>query len=144
MTDLVVNDTLTLPSAELAWTAVRSGGSGGQNVNKVSTKVELRFDLPHSAVLGLSVRARLMTLASGRLDAAGRVLITCDETRSQSQNLELARERLAVLVRAALVKPKARRKTKPSRASKERRLTAKRHEGQKKASRRGSDDGSRY
>ena len=143
MTDLVISDALTLPSAELVWTAVRSGGPGGQNVNKVSTKVELRFGLRESVVLGGGVKARLAALASGRLDASGRIVITCDETRSQSRNLELARERLALLVRASLVKPKARKKTKPSRASKERRLTSKRHAGEKKASRRGSHDGSR-
>ncbi len=139
MTDLFITDALTLPSAELAWTAVRSGGPGGQNVNKVSTKVELRFDLQGSVVLGAAVRARLATLARGRLDANGRILITCDETRSQLRNLELSRERLAELVRAALVRPKARRPTRPSRGSNERRLTAKRMTGEKKAGRRGGD-----
>jgi ribosome-associated protein len=140
MTDLVVSHALTLPSAELAWTAVRSGGPGGQNVNKVSTKVELRFDLRHSVVLPASVKARLAAREGGRLDAEGRLLIVCDETRSQPRNLELARARLAELVRAALVKPKVRRPTKPTRASKERRLSAKRHDGEKKASRRGGFD----
>jgi ribosome-associated protein len=140
VTDLVVSHALTLPSAELVWTAVRSGGPGGQNVNKVSTKVELRFDLRHSVVLTASVKARLAARERGRLDAEGRLLIVCDETRSQPRNLELARERLAELVRAALVKPKVRRPTKPTRASKERRLSSKRHEGEKKASRRGNFD----
>lgn len=138
MTDLVVTQALTLPSVELEWTAVRSGGPGGQNVNKVSTKVELRFDLRHSVVLSSAVKARLTARERGRLDAEGRLLIVCDETRSQPRNLELARERLAELVRAALVKPKTRRPTKPTRASKERRLSTKRHEGEKKARRRGS------
>lgn len=143
MTDLTVTSALTLPSAELEWTAVRAGGPGGQNVNKVATKVELRFDLARSVVLTTAVRARLTSLARGRLDADGRILITCDETRSQPQNLERARERLAELVRAALVRPKARRPTRPTRGSNERRLNQKRKDGEKKAGRRGGD-GSRY
>jgi ribosome-associated protein len=144
MSDLTITSALVLPDAELAWSAVRSGGPGGQNVNKVATKVELRFDLARSVVLSPSVRARLAALARGRLDADGRLVIVADETRSQARNLELARARLAELVRAALVKPKPRRPTKPSRGAKERRLGDKRRESEKKARRRGGDDGSRY
>jgi ribosome-associated protein len=144
MTDLPVNQTLVLPSGELEWTAVRSSGPGGQNVNKVSTKVELRFDFAQSSVLSVSVRGRLAALVRGKLDAEGRLVLTSDETRSQARNLELVRERLAALVRAALVPPKPRRKTKPSRASKERRLTGKRHQSEKKEGRRGPDGRSRY
>src|SRR5690606_35611987 len=110
MSDLRVGAGLVLPEAELDWTAVRSGGPGGQNVNKVATKVELRFDAASSSVLSDAVRARLLRLARGRLDADGRIVITCDETRSQRRNLELARERLAALVGRALVAPKPRRK----------------------------------
>lgn len=143
MSNLTITSALVLPSAELEWTAVRSGGPGGQNVNKVSSKVELRFDLARSAVLSSAVRARLTALARGRLDADGRLVVVADDTRSQAQNLELARERLAALVRAALVKPKPRRPTKPSRAAKERRLGDKRRESAKKIERRGGDR-SRY
>jgi ribosome-associated protein len=136
MTDpLTVTSSVVIPGDELVWTAVRSGGPGGQNVNKVATKVELRFDAERSGALAPSVKARLLARAAGRLDAAGRVLIVADETRSQSQNLELARERLAALVRAALVPPKKRKKTRPTRASKERRLEHKRQVGEKKRSR---------
>jgi ribosome-associated protein len=109
-------------------------------VNKVSTKVELRFDLRQSVVLSPSVKGRLMAQERGRLDAAGRLVVTCDETRSQSQNLQLARERLALLVSTALIKPKIRRPTKPTRGSKERRLSGKRRDSEKKAGRRGSFD----
>jgi ribosome-associated protein len=134
--DLRVNDDLFIPGAELEWTAVRSGGPGGQNVNKVSTKVELRFDVSGSTVLSVAVRARLVARARGRLDSSGRIVITADDTRSQSRNLELARERLAALIASAIPAPKARKKTKPSRASKARRVNEKRQTGEKKRTRR--------
>lgn len=135
MSDLRVGAGLVLPEAELDWTAVRSGGPGGQNVNKVATKVELRFDAASSSVLSDAVRARLLRLARGRLDADGRIVITCDETRSQRRNLELARERLAALVGRALVAPKPRRKTKPSKAAQQRRVEEKRKVGARKRER---------
>jgi ribosome-associated protein len=144
MSNLTVTSTLVVPASELAWTAVRSSGPGGQNVNKVATKVELRFDFAASRVLSAPVRARLAVLAAGRLDADGQLVVTSDETRSQARNLELARERLAALLRAALVAPKPRRKTKPSRGAKERRLSTKRLQSEKKAGRRGPEGGSRY
>ena len=137
--DLSVTVTLSIPAAELEWTAVRSSGPGGQNVNKVSTKVELRFDFVASEVLAAPVKARLARLAAGRLDAEGRIVIVSQATRFQAQNLEDAREKLASLIRAALVAPKRRRPTRPSRAAKERRLDTKRRTSEKKRGRRGLD-----
>lgn len=136
MDDLVVNETLVVAGSELTWSAVRSGGPGGQNVNKVATKVVLRFD-PRSPSLPLHVAARLSRMTSERLDSEGCIVVRCDETRSQAQNLELARERLAELIRAACVVPKRRRATRPSNAQKRARLTDKRRTGAKKQDRRG-------
>lgn len=138
--DLVVTSRVVIPAAELEWRASRSSGPGGQNVNKVSTKVELRFDLAASTALDAGARARLERLAAGRLDADGKLLIVSQSTRSQAQNLEQARERLAELVRRALTPPKPRKATRPTRASKERRLKAKRHASETKRGRRNVRD----
>ena len=137
---LYVDPRVTLPGGDLAWTAVRSSGPGGQNVNKVSSKVELRFDLPGTRALGPEVKARLRAIAAHKLDAEGRVLLTSQRTRDQVKNLADAREKLAELVRRALFVPKTRRPTKPSRGSKERRLESKRHDARTKAGRKVSDD----
>jgi ribosome-associated protein len=137
MEDLIITETLTIPAHELEFTAVASGGPGGQNVNKVATKVQLRWDLPHSEALPEWARDRVRALAgSRRLDADGRVLITATNTRSQDRNLELARERLAALIRDALARPRPRRATRPTRASKARRLDDKRRQAEKKQGRR--------
>jgi ribosome-associated protein len=135
MEDLVVNSSLVIPERELTWVAVRASGPGGQNVNKVSSKVELRFDFEESDLLTPSVKARLRALAQHRLDAEGRVLLVSQATRNQPQNLEDARSRLAELIAQALIVPKRRRKTKPSRAAKIKRVTNKRKNSQKKQSR---------
>src|SRR5690606_29195710 len=103
--DLVVSPAVVIPDAELAWTAARSSGPGGQNVNKVASKVELRFDFAASGALSAPVKARLRALATSRLDAEGRILVTSQLTRDQSRNLEDARQKLAELIRAALVVP---------------------------------------
>ena len=133
--DLVVTPNLTIPARELDWVAVRSSGPGGQNVNKVSSKVELRFDFEASEALLASVKTRLRGLARHRLDADGCILIVSQLTRNQPQNLKDARQRLAELIAQALIVPKRRRKTKPSLAAKKRRVKDKRATSLKKQSR---------
>jgi ribosome-associated protein len=135
MEDLRIREGVTIPARELSFTAVASGGPGGQNVNKVATKVKLRWDLPNSTVLPDWARTRLIALAGRKLDADGAVLISSSTTRSQERNLELALVRLAALVNEAFERPKPRRATKPSAAVHRRRLDDKRRVGQKKASR---------
>ena len=135
MESLVVRPGIVVPERELVWAAVRASGPGGQNVNKVSSKVELRFDFEASSALAASVKARLRALAQHRLDGEGRILIVSQVTRNQPQNLEDARQRLAELIARALVAPKLRRATKPSRAAKRRRINDKRVNSQKKQSR---------
>ena len=132
---LVVTPHIVIPATELAWTAVRASGPGGQNVNKVASKVELRFDLPNTEALPPSAKARLARLAKNRLDADGCILITSQLTRDQRQNLEDAREKLADLVRRALVPPKRRRPTRPTRSSQRKRVDQKRKHSEKKQSR---------
>ena len=126
---------VVIPEAELRWTAVRASGPGGQNVNKVSSKVDLRFDFEDSAALSDELKARLRVKAAPRLDAEGQIQITSQLTRNQSDNLEDAREKLAALLRSAMVTPKVRRKTKPSRAKKAKRVAEKRVHAAKKQSR---------
>ncbi len=111
-----------VPASALTFTACRSGGAGGQHVNKSSTKVELRVAL--AAITGLSLRAqeRLARLAGERLTADGELILTCDETRSQRSNRELVVERLAELVRDAKAVPAVRRASKPTWGSVQRRL----------------------
>ena len=126
---------LTIPEAELRWTAVRASGPGGQNVNKVASKVVVRFDFEACDALSEELKARLRVSARARLDAEGRIQITSQLTRNQADNLDDARQKLAALLQAALVVPKRRRKTKPSRAKKAARVADKRVQAQKKQNR---------
>src|SRR5258706_15087051 len=123
---LVVSPALTIPADELRWTAVRSSGPGGQNVNKVSSKVELRFDFERSKVLEADTKARLRAMAASRLDAEGQILIVSQATRDRQRNLDDARAKLGELLLRACERPKRRRPTAPSRGATERRLNEKR------------------
>jgi ribosome-associated protein len=137
---LVVDPRVTIPAEELSWTAVRASGSGGQNVNKVSSKVQLRFDAASSTALDAATRARLLALAGSRADRAGVVTIESQATRDQRRNVEDARAKLADLVRRSLERPKARRATRPTRSSQRARLDDKARRGRTKRDRRGGDD----
>jgi ribosome-associated protein len=132
MTDLRIDAGLVIPASDLSWTAARSSGPGGQHVNKTASKVELRFDLAGTRALTAWTKARLRTLARGRLGADGQIRVVSQKTREQAKNLDDARERLAIIIREALVVPKPRRKTRPTKASKTRRINAKRQQSAKK------------
>ena len=134
-----VTDTLSLDEREVEERFVRASGPGGQNVNKVSTAVELRFNVAASR-LPFDVKDRLRQLAGSRISSDGILLIDSREHRLQSQNREAARERLAALIRQALVRPRARRATKPKAGARERRLSEKKLRGSIKANRGRSRD----
>ena len=129
-----VTDDVVLDDREVSERFVRASGPGGQNVNKVSTAVELRFNVLASS-LPPDVKERLVKLAGGRVTADGVLLIDSRESRTQAQNRLAARGRLIELIKQALVRPRKRRKTKPGPAAREKRLTTKKIRGETKASR---------
>ena len=138
-----ITRSISIDEDEISEVFVRASGPGGQNVNKVSTAVQLRFDVAHSPSLPDDVRERLIRLAGNRMTDGGEIVIDARQFRTQLKNRQDARERLVELIRRAAVRPKPRRRTKPTRASKERRLDTKRRKGRSKEQRRrvtGSDD----
>jgi ribosome-associated protein len=133
---IVVSPTLTIPASELTFRATRAGGPGGQHVNTSSTRIELMWDLTHSKVIDETVRARLLEKLASRLDAEGMVRVVASDRRSQRQNREAAADRLAAIVKQALVVKRKRRATRPTASSREQRLAEKKHRGERKRDRR--------
>ena len=137
MDRLEITRTLSIPTAELSVAFSRSSGAGGQNVNKVSTRVEMRFDVAQSISLSEGQRAMLLDRLSSRLTATGVLVVNSDRHRTQGRNREDCQERLAAILAQALKPPPPkRRKTHPGRAAQRRRLDAKKRQGEKKSSRR--------
>jgi ribosome-associated protein len=132
---LIITPDIVIPDEELEWKFIRSGGPGGQNVNKVSSAAQLRFLLPQNSSLPVSVRNRLRRLAGQKLIDDGSILFKSMSERSQDQNRRAALSRLEELIRAALVEPKIRKKTRPTKGSQERRIETKKRRGAAKQQR---------
>ena len=133
---ITITDNIALDEAELEERFVRASGPGGQNVNKVATAVQLRFDVAHSPSLPDRLRARVLRLAGARATASGSIVITADRFRSQSRNRADAQERLVELIRKAAQPVKKRHATVPTRGSRERRLEHKKQRSDLKRTRR--------
>ncbi len=136
MAAIIVNDRVVVPESAIETKAVRSSGPGGQNVNKLATKIQMWIDLGQVRGFIFDDLARVRAFLKSRLDADGRLLVMSQETRDQAQNREDCASKAADLIRAALIRPKVRRKTKPSRASRQRRVDAKRRHAEKLRDRR--------
>lgn len=136
---ILIKEKLTIPDDELFFEFSRSSGPGGQNVNKVSTRVTLLFDVAQSPSLTEEQRSRIMKRLHTRITKAGVLRVTSQKHRSQSANREAARDRFAELLREALRRTRPRRKTKVPKAVREKRLTDKRHRGRLKRQRKPAD-----
>lgn len=134
---LIITSDIVIPDEELEWKFIRSSGPGGQNVNKVSSAAQLRFLLPQNSSLPVNARNRLRRLAGQKLIDDGSILFKSMTERSQDGNRRAALGRLEALIRAALVEPKIRKKTRPTKASKERRIDSKKRRGATKVGRGG-------
>jgi len=120
--DIIINDLVVIPASELLYTASRSSGPGGQHVNKTDSRIQVRWNIPTTSALSDFLKRRVMMVLATRLTDDGDLLLASDSNRSQRRNKDDVTQRLAALVREALVPPKPRRKTKPTRASRQRRL----------------------
>ncbi len=137
MQDIVVTPRLTIPAGELTMSFARSGGSGGQNVNKVSSKVDLRWNVESSAALEPDDKSWLLQQLRNKLTSDGTLIVTSTLTRDQIKNRDDAESKLALIVRAALDRPRPRRATKVSKGAKRRRVADKRHKAEIKKNRSG-------
>jgi ribosome-associated protein len=133
---LEITPNIVIPDDELEWKFIRASGPGGQNVNKVSSAVQLRFILPRNTTLPVAARNRLRAIAGQKLVDDGSILFSARSERSQEQNRRAALERLAALIRTSLIEPKIRKKTRPTKGSQERRIDAKKRRGAAKSERR--------
>jgi ribosome-associated protein len=139
MFPLRVNERVSVPEAAVEEKASRSGGPGGQNVNKLATRIQMWVDLNRVSGLFPDELSRARDFLKSRLDGDGRLMVSSQETRDQARNREDCRRKVVELLRAALFRPKARRRTKPTRASKLRRVEAKRHQSERLRDRRVDD-----
>ena len=139
---LVINDKVEIPLNELIYTASRSSGPGGQHVNTSDTRIQVRWNVKDSSALNEAERTRLLKMLASRLTEAGDLILAGDSHRSQRRNREDVTQRLAAMVREALIPPKPRRKTRPTRASREKRLDEKRQKSRTKKDRGKKYDGS--